>query len=278
MSRKSRNRHKKRDSSQLPPPSKTVGYTVDTEKELFIAYTDDILINQIRRDTTKITDSFDKLCEEHLREISRVCSRVFMLLHRGIMRSTRQGIELEQTCVEMLMNTLNSFVAATTVLQNGFRLQPGILIRNILETISTVLHLFTNPDDLKDFREGRLQSSKTIPSAKKVLPPFGWYYGFFSQNFAHIGYLHQNIQPLVPYKTFDYALELNISFLRLTVWLLYVTTELVCLEVVDTPRYWQYLGQNEHGKKMYSYNPSEDERKWLAKLLGAIISDEKSQD
>jgi hypothetical protein len=246
MSRKSRNRHKRKDPSQLPPPDKTVGYTLDTERELFIAYTDDVLINQIRRDTTKITDSFDKLCEDHLREISRVFSTVFMLLHRGIIRSSHQGLGLEQTCAEMLMNTLNSFVAATTVLRNGFRLQPGIVIRSILEAISTVLHLFTNPDDLEDFKEGRLQSSKTIPSAKKILPPFGWHYGFFSKNFAHIGYLHQNLQPLVPYETFDDALEVNISFLRLTVWLLYVTTELVCLEVVVTPRYWQYLGQNEH--------------------------------
>jgi hypothetical protein len=276
MSRQSRNKHKKQDPSQLPPPDKTVGYTLDTEKELFIAYTEDILINQIRRDTSKITDSFDKLCDDHLREISRVFSTVFMLLHRGIKRSSREGLGLEQACAEMLMNTLNSFVAATTVLRNGFRLQPGILIRSILEGLSTVLHVFTNPDDLKDFKEGRLQSSKTIPSAKKVLPPFGWHYGFFSKNFAHIGYLHQELQPLKPYETFDDALEVNISFLRLTVWLLYVTTELVCLEVVVTPRYWRYLGQNERGEKMYAYSPSEDERKWLAKFLGAIISDDKS--
>jgi hypothetical protein len=132
--------------------------------------------------------------------------------------------------------------------------------------MSTVLHLFINRDDLNKFRDGRLQSSKTIAAAKKVLPPFGQLYGFFSEEFAHIGTLHQNLQPLLSYDRFDDALKVNISFLRITSWLLYVTTELICYEVIDTPRYWQDLGEHEQGH-MYAYNPSDHEREWLANYL-----------
>jgi len=249
----SRIRESKRDKQKkLPPPEKVVGITIDNEKQWFITYTDDMLINQIKRDSVKIASSFDKLCDSHLQEISRLASVVLMVIHRGIIKASRENDELRLACLEMLTNAANSYVAAATLLRNGYRLQPGILIRSIFETISTVLHLFISPDELKDFREGRLQSSKTILVAKDVLPPFGVLYGYFSQQFAHVGTLHQSLQPLTSYDKFDDALETNILFLRLTSWLLYVTTELVCYEVVGTPRYWQYLGKNEQGS-MYAY-------------------------
>lgn len=252
-------------------PEKIVDVTIDEGKKSFIIYTDDMLINQIKRDSIKTAVSFDKLCDCQLQEISRLISIVLMVTNRGIVKANQENDELRLTCLEILVNAVNSFVAATTLLRNGYRLQPGILIRNILEAISTVLHLFVRPNDLKNFHEGRLQSSKTIPTAKKVLPPFGATYGFFSQQFAHIGTLHQRPQPLTLYHKIDVALEINISFLRLTSWLLYVTSELICYEIVGSVRYWHYIGKNEHGS-MYAYNPSDDERKWQEDYLGVPLT------
>jgi hypothetical protein len=229
-----------------------------------------MMINQIKRDSVKIASSFDKLCNCHMQEISRLTSVILMVIHRGITKANRENDKLRIACLEMLSNAMNSFVAAATLLRNGYRLQPGILIRTIIETISTVHHLFICPDDLKAFREGRLRSSKTIAAAKEVLPPFGKLYGFYSEQFAHIGKLHQSIQPLTPYDKFDNALATNISFLRLTSWLLYVTIELVCYDIVSKHRYWQYLGKNEQGI-IYAYNPNDDERKWMAEYLGEPI-------
>lgn len=262
----SRTKQSKHHRQQFPPIEKVVGISLDRENRLFITYTEDMLVNSIKRDSTKIALSFDKLCDHHLQEISRLISITLMVISRGFAKASQDNDELKLACLEMLTNATNSFTAAATLLRNGYRLQPGILIRSIIETISTVLHLFINRDDLKGFREGRLQSSKTIAAAKKVLPPFGQLYGFFSKEFAHIGTLHQNLQPLTSYDVFDDALKVNISFLRLTSWMLYVTTELICYEVVGTPRYWQDLGENEQGH-MYAYNPSDHEREWQANYL-----------
>lgn len=253
-------------NKKLPPFEKVVGITIDNKNKLIMTFTDDMLINQIKRDSGKISLSFDKLCDKHIKEISRMVSISSMISYRGIVKAHGETDELRVICVEMLSNATNSLIAATILLRNGFRLQPGILIRSILETISSVLHLFINQGDLKKFQMGRLDSSKTINAAKELLPPFGMLYGFFSKEFIHIGNLHQNLQPITEYKTFDEALESNISFLRLASWLLYVTVELVCLNVVDQPRYWQFLGEKKEGS-FFAYNPSEKERSWLKNYL-----------
>lgn len=258
---------------QLPPIDKVIGVSIDHEQKLFLTYTEDMLLNTLKRDAVKIASSFDKLCEGHIKEISRLVSTTLMIIDRGKYKASQDKDELTLACLEMLANAINSFSAATTILRNGYRLQPGILIRNILETISTVLHLLIYKDDLGKFRKGHLKSSKTIDSAKQVLSPFGEYYGFFSQEFAHIGNLQQNLHPLTSYNQFDDALKSNIAFLRLTSWLLYVTTELICYKTVNNHRYWQDLGESDQGH-MYAYNPSEDERQWLANYL--VISESRN--
>ena len=251
----------------FPMANKAVGYMLDQQHGQLVVYTDEMLINQLQRDSLKIAASFDELCEEHLRSMSRLCSEVFMLLHQGLIVDLYHN-ELDQACIGMLMNAANSFSAAVTLLRNGYRLPPGILVRNILETISTVLHLFTRPDDLKKFKEGQLKSSKTIAAAKEVLPPFGRLYGFFSQEFAHIGSIQRELQPLVPYDHIDDALRVNLCFLKMTIWLLYVSSELLCLDIVGRPRYWHCLGKKQDGQTAYAYAPSTEERRWMARFLG----------
>jgi hypothetical protein len=261
-----------------PAPDKVIGYALDAKNELILTYTKDMLVNQLRRDSVRIAESFDRLCEDCLEEVSELMSRTMMILHQGLVVGSRGRDELRQTCVEMLMNAGNSLTAAATLLRCGFRLQPGILVRNVIETIGAVLHLFTYPADLEAFRQGRIKSSKTISTAKKAIPPFGQLYGFFSQEFVHIGSIQQQLQPLIPYEEFDDALTANVCFLRLSVWLLYVSTELLCLDIVREPRYWRCLGEAQTGQVAYAYDPCPSERAWLGQFLADCVDFENRDD
>jgi len=139
----------------------------------------------------------------------------------------------------------------------GYVLQPCIIIRAILEAISTALHLLQHPKDLGAYEKHTLQSQKTITTAKKALPPFGNLYRHFSDNFAHIGQLHKSITPIREYTEHHDALDVNLSSLRITAWLLFVSAELAFNEIVAEPRYWHPVEQG------YKYDPSEQEKEWM---------------
>lgn len=231
------------------------------ERKAFI-FKENILVNQLKRDSRKIEQSFDKLCKEEIEELSRLQSNVAALIFAGIAKTTKRGDELRLNCGQLLMNATNSFTAAVHVLRSGYLLQPPVLIRNILENLAVVIHLIINPNDLKKIKGGKFPSSKTISSAKKAIPPFGQFYGQLSNHFTHISSLYYLIHPPLEYKEFNDPLKLNLSFLRAILWLLYVSTELTFYNLVSKPRYWKYLG-----KGAFVYNPNDDEKKWQQSFL-----------
>lgn len=139
----------------------------------------------------------------------------------------------------------------------GYVLQPGIIIRSLLEAVSTSLHLIQYPKDLPVYQSHKLKSPRTIGSAKKAIPLFGPLYAHFSDNFAHIGQLHKSITPVSVYTKRLEALDVNLSSLRVAAWLLYVTAELAFNELLEQPRYWH---RTEQG---YEFDPSEEEKEWM---------------
>ena len=228
--------------------------------KLFI-FTEDMLVNQLRREGPKIESSFDRLCSEDLAEISRLLSKSSSLLFSGSRIAATRDDSLQLSCAKLLLNASHSFGAATALLRMGYLLQPGIIIRSMLESISTVLHLIQRPDDLKKFQSVNLPSPSTIALAKKAIPNFGQLYGYFSESFAHIGHLHHSLDKHGEYSERHNGLETNLSFLRLTSWLLYVTTELLFNDLLDEPRYWKVEPNG------YRYDPSDTEREWMHKYL-----------
>ena len=182
------------------------------------------------------------------------------------MFATRRDRKFEVACAELLLNAFNSFGAATQLLRGGYCLQPGIIVRSVLEAVSTVLHLVQQPNDFAAYEKGSLRSTRTIDAAKKALPPFGQLYGYFSENFAHIGHLHRSINKLSEYTERHLALEVNLGFLRMAVWLLYVTVELLFNDLVEHPRYWHSV------PKGYRYDPSENERAWMSSFLHRTLA------
>ena len=259
-------RKKRKHRSSNPPQSPTRaapvsiqpgGLLLDHQERQLFVFTTEMLLNQLRRDGPKIEASFDKLCENNLRELSGFFSTTLGLLFAGLRVATRHDQPLRVACAELLMNACHSFGAAVAILRLGYVLQPGIIIRSILEAVSTVLHLLQNPSDLASYRDGTLQSPKTFAAAKRAIPPLGNLYGYFSDNFAHIGHLHKSATILSEFNERHDALEVNLGFLRIAAWLLYVAVELLFHELLEQSRYWRPAPNG------YVYDPSDEEREWM---------------
>lgn len=253
-------------------PGRAIGAITDVEQKTIHVLTDDMLVKQLQRDAHRIGASFDRLCLDEIRTMSRLFSRLSLGLYAGIRKATNDEDELRTSCFHLLSNALHSFIAAATILRNGFRLQPGVLVRNILETLTAVICIFSSETDWRDFKADRLKPEQKIGAANKVIPIFGRAYGYFSERFAHIraGYGEPNW--LVSYESVDEPLRANLYFLKLSLWLIYVVVELVFFEM-SKPMCWERLDPG-----VYCYRPTQEGTEWETTLLGGtdVVGKEKA--
>jgi hypothetical protein len=246
----------------LPPDENIAALSVDHDTRRVFCITNDILVNQLKREAPLIGESFDLLHTSDLNDLSEILARAMALLFTGYRRCLRDDDELRIVASNLMFNAVHSFMGAVALLRQGFYLQCSILVRSILEQSGTVLHLITSPQDLQSFQNGELKLTSIMRGAKRVLPPFGGLYGFFSKHFVHMSSVHGNPQPLTPYKNHSDELDVNLGFLRTAVWLILVTTEVLFIDISDDRWYWK-----PHGHGQVQYNPSEETKLWEAKFL-----------
>jgi hypothetical protein len=60
----------------------------------------------------------------------------------------------------------------------------------------------------------------------------------------------------------DDRLQINLSMLRVSLWLTYITAELLFIDCASNPRYWRRVGEGA-----YAYGPSDDELAWQKTFL-----------
>jgi len=220
----------------------------------------------------KIAQSFDKLCGADLIVLDKYASRCFCTTYVGINKAKGEGEEWRETCGWLLMNALSTLVAAIDLMRDGFILQPGVLIRNLLEILTAILCVVVDKEHWKAFQADKLRPEAELSTANRVLPIFGKIYGFFSGQFAHVRQFYARIHPIIEYKSRDYEpLAANVSFARMAMWLIYVVTELVFNQVLE-PIYWKSLG---HGA--YEYTRTEEGRALEYELFGKEIDEEAEE-
>lgn len=244
------------NKSKLPEFKNVVGIMKDYK--LLQIFTKDMLINQIKRDSKKIERSFDKICEKDIEKISELFSQAQFLIVNAFRVSVDEKDDKKFTCSKLLLNASNSLVASVELLRKGFVLQPGMIIRNVIETICTVCYIILEDDGHEKFNSGKLDSTITVRYGKKVIEPIGRMNGLLSNQFVHIGHLHNDMNPLIEYKERTEQLIINIGFIKSATWLIYVASELVFYDVLDEHIYW-----NKISKYGYEYNPSHDAKKLM---------------
>src|SRR5262249_10995363 len=164
-----------------------------------IIVTADMLLNQMKRDSLLIAQSFDALCTGDMEELGGLLAECATITLRGLYDDRRADKDLQRWSGELLTNIAFSLSSAVYVLRAGYRLMPGVILRNAVEAMAVCLHGLQKPQDLARIKSGKFDSPKAIITAKKVVPHFGDLYGFLSKEFAHAGPLHHSIQPLAPY-------------------------------------------------------------------------------
>ena len=232
---------------------------------MHIIVTNDLLINQLRRDSLAIAESFDSLCDNDLREMSKLFSEasaiVIKALHANHPLSSQQS-----WAAEVLINIANSISAAAYVLRGGYTLVPGTILRNAIEAMAVCLHGLQHPSDLEKIKSGGFNTPHAITTAKKVIPPFGQMYGLLSNLFTHISPLHQKIKPIEPYLERHPGLEMNLKTLRAAIWFFYVVVEFSFVGSLGaSARYWKMETPG-----IGRYDPSGEEKAWLMSYLGPI--------
>ena len=251
------------------PKNRLYAQIVDLERRKQIVTTNDVLFNQLRRDCPRIAETFDRVCAQDFEILNQeVCHFVVTLAQVMISLQRTNGLRGDTyiTYLTLLSNTAQTIIAAIELTRRGFRLQPGILIRSAVESVSTVCHVVMHPDDLQKIKRGKKKSflSTILSSAKKVFPPIGHLYGLLSANFVHVGSFHSSMDNFVSiqeYQVGEEALEFNLNVLRFAVWSINVVTELAFFESLVGHRYFR---RSENG---VVFCPSPEERKHMKQFL-----------
>jgi hypothetical protein len=252
-----------------PAEGRVRGDALDPQRDVAVAATNDILRKTITRDGPVIGSLFDKFCGAELASIDELFSAAALIVLAGFRRAARDESEIHQTLASLLYNAGSGLTAATQLIRLGHTVSVCVVARNVLEIIATVLHIGARPPELKRFLEGDLESSKTISTAKKVLPPFGGMYGLLSNEFVHLGKLYAEPQLYRPYESRkDEGLDTALLVLKTNVWLFYVTAELTFYDIVKKPRYWRRASAISAGQAVFAYDPSAAEREWMERFLG----------
>ena len=229
---------------------------------MLIIVSPEILINQLKRDSVTIAESFDRLCSEDICVISALLAQASAITFSGLHAKGRNNKELQTWSVEMLINISNSLSAAVLVLRAGYLLTPGVILRNAVEAMAVCIHGLQCPQDLQKIKDGSFNTPIAVSTANKVILPFGQMYGLLSKQFTHISSLHQSIKPLRPYEAGEPGLALNLKILRAVMWLHYVVVEFAFIDLLDQPRYWHWEPPNKA-----IYKPSTEEQAWQREFL-----------
>jgi len=244
------------DPGVLTDPS--IGY-IDPVGKKIVVIPVDVLSRQWTKYAPEIAKTFDRHFADDVLTISREYAKLMRLLHHA---STQIDSDKQRKMHMLLMNTATTLHAAIDLIRTGYRLQPGILLRNVVESMATVIVLCIEPGEFEQFEAGKFESSKAFTRAKKVLPPLGPINGMLSNHFVHLGDLHASPQPVIIYNPEDEAAHAQLTFVRGIINLLYITSELAFSGYGIERRYWRDVPGGG-----ITYDPDDEERQWQKEFL-----------
>ena len=235
-----------------------LGAVIDKESKQIRVYSNDMLFKRIHRDSKKIAKSFDKLCNEELIEISELFSESVYMAGDGLIRAACDESEIKITSSKLLMNALITIQASVELLRKGYILQPGMLLRSTIETVSTVAYFLLDDDGYGKYISGKLDVNKTIKYGKQVIPPIGRIQGFLSNNFVHIGNLHSENNTVTEYDEMIEPLRINLGLIKAATWLVYVVIELAFYDYFDEHKFWSKIAENG-----YKFEITTEKKIWM---------------
>lgn len=129
-----------------------LGAVLDHKNKQLRVYTNDMLINRYSRDSVNVAKSFDKLCEAQMKKISELYSKSVYYIGDGFVRSADDAYDIGIECGKLLMNGMQTITGSVELLRNGYILQPGMLLRSVVETFSLISYILLEPNSIKPQR------------------------------------------------------------------------------------------------------------------------------
>lgn len=250
----------------MPPFHKIAGAFINEEGNQAIFISNELLVNQLRKEGPKIAETFDQLFDSELRELSAEFSDLSAYVVPSILRSARSGDRLEWLCGQLIGNALHTCVAATELVRLGYRLQPGMLLRTAMELAAFAAYLFLNPKELGRCLAGKTPVEDALRATKQVVPFLGRAYGLLSSEYTHVGHLHYQLQTPLHYETEDdEAAKTNLLGSHMVLLLVGIVAELIFFDSVDRHRYWKSAQPGE-----YLYEMLPDRQQQLDEILGRL--------
>jgi hypothetical protein len=249
------------------PQRKLVRVNAATDEKRVAVVTRNLLTNLVRRDINPICTSFDQHYGARLRPIDGLFSDTAFLLFTTTRCDGNIREDYESVLYGLLSNAQNGLGSATVLLRSGFYKQALLLIRQAIEIASTVIHIIGDDTGkaLRDFKEDKYSSTKSLSKAKAAIPVIGELWGFLSNSYVHITSMYGFAQALRPYKEDQYAVIEVIDCLRMAAWIVYLATEIAFPMSLAENRYWKPLTVGS--RNAVAFNPSQEEREWAANYL-----------
>jgi len=236
---------------------------VDFLNDQILEFKEIMLVNQLRGENEKKATAFDEKYQEQFNAMSAEYARLALVLWGGFRKlQADKATDTEQAAAaSLLQHTMKTIEASIDLLRRGYRYQVGMLTRNAVEAIATVLCITIEPDTLEKVRKGKFESPKAISIAKRVVPLFGQLYGDLSSNFTHLNIDQFLWDPLLSQKD-STATEMCIMFAKVSLVLASLAAELVFYDQVRPPRFWREIAPDA-----YTYDPSAETLEWLEVFL-----------
>lgn len=246
----------------LPPFREIAGVVRDKESKHLLIFSNQILINRLKRDLPAINESFDKYFWENIEELSAELGVLLTSVVPALLRAGRSDDQLLWSCSQLIGNALESISGAVELLRSGRRLQPGSLLRTSVEAAAMAIRLYQDPSQLGRFLAGKLDSAETVGKAKAFIPFIAQFWGHLSRDFAHIGRLYHRIQAAEAYESVDDAgAKTNLMAIHFTLIMVWTVAELIFYDDFAEHRYW-----SQQAPGQYALAIREDMRQRLANL------------
>lgn len=235
-----------------------LGATIDLPNKQIRVYTNDMLTKRYTRDSKRIAETFDVLCDSEMKILNELYSKCICRISDGFLRATVNKDEFAMECGKLLMNATKTIQASVELLRTGYILQPSMLIRSTVEVFSLIAYMKIKPQGYNEFKNGEVNINKTIAYGKEIVPLLGLFQGLLSNNFVHISDLHTEFNNINEYTEMDGPLELNLNIIHTAIWLTDTISELIFYEYFEEHEFWKHKSGRE-----YEYKFDENNLKWM---------------
>lgn len=243
-------------------PPNTVATFLDLDNQINV-FTSDMIKNQFSKEQPRISAHFDKDFESDIDAISHELAIVTAYIHGSFRLEQDDEIPAVSECVSLLSNSIQSILAALTLLRSGFRVQPPAQLRLAIETTATAVALYVEPEHVDDFRNGKFGFPQAFKIAKNAIPVLGPFYGQLSEQFSHLGSLHKRPHLIETLDRDDSAAQMNLGLIKSMVIVVAIAAELIYFKLLADHRFWRRLDRG-----VYAYSPSEAEQRHQRDFIG----------